>query len=193
MRRRLLFGLMLVAMMVVALPATAGDKTSVGGTYQYGFFYGTFDETDNTALFTGGPIESFCGDDPGALAMRESEKNDGSIHLKARGSGQPIYLYETDANDIPTWLYGPGGLCEQLAGGGEAPEPFAEGRAMVRVHDVIRSDGIVEAFNATSGWASDTDGTRYRVRASAELEIGPGGPIGDPRDFVSFDLKVFRH
>ena len=186
MRRRLLFSLVLVALMVAALPAAAGDRGFDRDAYEYGFFYGTFDESPNTTMFVGGPIESFCGADPGNLHSKVRVADDGTVHVKAIGWNQPIYLYETDANDIPTWLWAPGGLCET----GAFPELFAHGRALVRAKDTVRTDGIVDVYNATTGWAVGTDGTRYRVQATADLEIGESGPIGDPRDIVGFTIRT---
>ena len=69
---------------------------------EYGYFYGTFDETPNVALFAGGTIDEFCFGDPGTAPFRIFLRNDGTVDLKVNDKQQPIYLYYTEFNDIPT-------------------------------------------------------------------------------------------
>lgn len=65
MFKRLMASAVVVLMVAVAAPATANAKGFIEDDFEYGFFYGTFDQTPNVALFAGGPFEEFCKGDPG--------------------------------------------------------------------------------------------------------------------------------
>jgi hypothetical protein len=43
-----------------------------------------------------------------------------------------------------------------------------------------------------NGKATGTDGTEYKVRGTADLVVEDGVPVGDPRDFVGFQLTQIR-
>jgi hypothetical protein len=153
---------------------------------EYGFFYGTFDDDPNIALFAGGTFEEFCASDPdggpGTAPLRVFPRRDGTTDLKVNTKDQPIYLYETEFDDIPEWL---GAAC----GGDTPPAPFAVGEADVKVRITVVSEDRTEIFNSVNGKATGTDGAEYRVRGSADLIVEDGNPVGDPRDFVDFTLK----
>lgn len=189
MGRRLIFSLMLVALVGVAAPASAEPRGFIEEDAAYGFFYGTFDQSPNVALFAGGPIEEFCFGDPGTASQRLFLRNDGTVDLKVNDKDQAIYLYETEYNDIPTWL---GEICPAIATGGPAPEAFATGEADLKVRISILSDDLLEIFNSVNGKAVGTDGTEYKVMGSADLVVENGVPLGDPSEFVGFKLTEIR-
>jgi hypothetical protein len=157
--------------------------------FEYGFFYGTFDEDPKIALFAGGPIEEFCFGDPGTAPLRVFFKNDGTVDLKVNDKSQPIYLYETEFNDIPMWL---DALCPGIDNGDTPPESFASGEADLKVRFSILSESVIEIFNSVNGKATGTDGTHYKVRGTADLVVVDGVPQGDPAEFVGFKLTEIR-
>lgn len=189
MSKRLTFSLVLALLIGAAAPASAGPQGFVEDEFEYGFFYGTFDQTPNIALFAGGRIEEFCFDDPGTAPLRVFFRNDGTVDLKVNDKGQPIFLYETEFSDIPTWL---DAICPGIATGDSAPEPFSMGTADLKVRISILSPDVIEVFNSVNGKATGTDGTEYKVRGTADLVVENGVPLGDPREFVGFKLTEIR-
>ena len=186
MSRKLLFLLMVVALIGTAVPAAA--KGFEEGDFEYGFFYGTFNEDPNIALFAGGPIEEFCTTDPGTARERVFLRNDGSVDIKVNEKDQPIYLYETEFNDIPEWL---GAICPGIVSGGAAPSPFASGEADLKVRMSIAGP-VIDFFNSVNGKATGLDGTEYKVWGSADFVVVNGELQGDPAEFVDFALKEIR-
>lgn len=189
MLKKMTAALTLMFLIGVAVPASAEPQGFIQGEFEYGFFYGTFDQDPNVALFAGGRIEEFCFGDPGAAPLRVFLRNDGTVDLKVNDKDQPIYLYHTDFNDIPTWL---GAICPGIAGGDTPPEPFAAGEADLKVRITVVSDDLLEIFNSVNGKATGTDGSEYKVRGSADLILENGVPLGDPREFVGFKLTEIR-
>lgn len=190
MIKRLMAGVTLMLLVVVAAPATANAKGFIEDDFAYGFFYGTFDETPNVAMFAGGQLEEFCGlNDPGTAPLRVFLRSDGTVDLKVNAKDQPIYLYETEFNDIPEWL---GAICPGIDAGDAPPAPFATGEADLKVRISLVSDSVQEIFNSVNGKATGTDGTEYKVRGTADLVVEDGVPVGDPRDFVGFKLTQIR-
>lgn len=188
--------------LITALAAAGGlavgaSSTSAQGfipdTLEYGFFYGTFDEQPNIALFAGGTFEDFCAADPdggpGTAPLRVFPRRDGTTDLKVNDKDQEIYLYETEFDDIPEWL---GAVCPTLGGGGAAPAWFATGEADLKVRVSVLSATTVEVANSVNGTATGTDGTEYKVRGTADLVVVNDVPQGDPRDFVGFKLTEIR-
>jgi len=174
-----------VAMLTLAFAIPVAAQGFIEDDFEYGFFYGTFDQSPNVALFAGGRIEEFCPGDPGTAPVRIFPRNDGTVDLKVNDKDQPIYLYYTEFNAIPTWL---GAICPGIAGGAAPPEPFATGDADIKVRITVVSDDLIDVFNSVNGKATGTDGTEYKVRASADLLVENGVPLGDPREFVDFKL-----
>ncbi len=173
-----------------AAQAGASAQGFIETELDYGFFYGTFDQTPNVALFAGGDIGASCAGDPGTAPLRVFERTDGAVDLKVNAKDQPIYLYYTEFNDIPTWL---GEICPGiLEDGEEPPTPFAMGAADLKVRISVVSDDRQEIFNSVNGMATGTDGTEYKVRGTADLVVENGVPVGDPRDFVGFTLTEIR-
>lgn len=189
MLKSMLAGSTLTLIAAVAAPASASAQGFIEDELEYGFFYGTFDQTPNVALFAGGPIEEFCSDDPGTAPLRVFPRNDGTVDLKVNDKNQPIYLYNTDFNDIPTWL---GAICPGIVGGAAPPVPFATGNADLKVRLTVLSVDLLEIFNSVNGKAVGTNGMEYKVRGSADLVVEAGVPVGDPRDFVGFKLTEIR-
>ena len=193
---RLLTTICVPALALVALvaPASAQDQGAIKTEVGVGYFYGTFGEDPNLLLLTGGTAEEFCADspddpfnaEPGSAPARIIERPDGTLTINVNDRGQPIYLYESGELPAPPWIEG---VCADLAVGVSAPEPIATGTAQLKVRDRIVSDDFIDVFNSVTGELVATDGTVYRVRASADLTIVNGVPAGNPEDFVSFELK----
>jgi hypothetical protein len=184
-----------LALGLAAAPSQAKPEAGSGARgfnateLDYGFFYGTFDQTPNVALFAGGPIEDSCFGETGSAPLRVFERTDGSVDLKVNDRDQPIYLYYTEFNDIPVWL---GAVCPGIVQGDDPPEPFATGAADLKVRISVVSEDVQEIFNSVNGKATGVDGTEYKVRGSADLVVEGGVPVGDPRDFVGFKLTEIR-
>lgn len=194
MSKRLIAGVVVMLMVGVAAPASADPQGYVEGEFEYGFFYATFDQTPNVALFAGGTFEEFCITDPGTAPLRVFSRNDGTVDLKVNDKDQPIYLYyKTDFGDdidpIPTSLEA---VCPGIADGDAPPEPFATGTADLKVRISVISDDLLEIFNSVNGKATGIDGTEYKVRGTADLIVENGAPVGEPRDFVGFKLTEIR-
>ncbi|MGI9610949.1 MAG: hypothetical protein ACR2NL_11720 [Acidimicrobiia bacterium] len=189
MFKRLVAGVVVMLVVGVAAPVSADPQGFIEDEFEYGFFYGTFDQNPNVALFAGGPVEDFCFGDPGTAPLRVFLRKDGTVDLKVNDKDQPIYLYYTEFNDIPTWL---GAICPGIADGAAPPVPFASGDADLKVRFTIVSDDLLEIFNSVNGKATGTDGTEYKVRGTADLVVENGVPVGDPREFVGFKLTEIR-
>ena len=188
-------GVTALAMGLTAAPsqATSDARASAQGfiadEFEYGFFFGTFDQTRNVTLFAGGPLEEFCVTDPGTAPLRVFPRADGTVDLKVNDKDQPIYLYHNDTNDIPPWL---DAICPGIGEGDAPPVPFATGDADLKVRITVFSDDHLKIFNSVNGKATGTDGTAYKVRGTADLVVEDGAPVGDPRDFVGFKLTEIR-
>ena len=186
----------LAALVLVVTAATAAMATPQGYIEDeagIGYFYGTFDQDPNVSLIAGGTAEEFCLDNPDdpfnaepwSAPMRVFPRTDGSVDLKVNTKDVPINLYYTEIGDGPAWI---AQVCDVYLSGGPAPEPFASGLADVKVRVSVISEGLVDVFNSVNGFATGTDGSEYRVRASADLVVVDGVPVGDPSDFVGFEL-----
>ena len=190
MRRLLtLLATVMVLVGLMAAPAGADPQGFIEGELETGFFYQTFDQSPNVALFAGGTIEEVCFDDPATAPLRVFLRNDGTADLKVNDKDQPIYLYYTEFNDIPIWL---GAICPGIVGGGAPPDPFATGEADLKFRMTVVSENKLEIFNSVNGKATGTDGTEYKVRGTADIIVEGGVPLGDPRDFIDLKLTEIR-
>jgi hypothetical protein len=181
---RKLIGVLAVSFLaaaVLASPASANPQGYFGSQEGVGYFYGTFDQSPNIALLVGGTAEEFCEGDPGTAPGRVFFRSDGSVDIKVNDKDQPIYLYEIDFDGVPPWL-------DQVCQDGLTPAPFASGTADLKVRVSVLSDSLVDVFNSVNGKATGIDGTEYKVRGSADLIVENGIPVGNPADFVSFEL-----
>lgn len=177
--------------------ASATPQGYIEGQLDYGYFYGTIDESPNVHLLAGGTAEEFCLDnpddpfdaEPGTAPLRTFLRQDGSVDLKVNAKHQPIYLYESEVGDGPTWI---AQVCKDFFAGEPTPEPFASGTADLKVRTSVVSEDLVDVFNSVNGKATGVDGTAYKVRASADLIVKDGVPVGDPADFVDFELTEIR-
>ncbi len=125
--------------------------------------------------------------EPGVTTERVFVRNDGRVDVKVNDKGQPIYLYES-IGEAPDLIVE---TCEALFDGDPtttAVEPFASGTAKLKVRVSVITDDLVDVFNSVNGTATGSDGTEYKVRASADLIVENGVPQGDPAEFVSFTL-----
>jgi hypothetical protein len=184
---------LLLAVVGLGSPADAGPKGFVEGDFGVGYFYGTFNQSPNIVLLAGGTVEEFCANnpddpanaEPGSAIARFFSRRDGSLDIKVNDKGQPIHLYYVEFPGAPPWLEQ---VCADLAAGEPAPVPFASGTANLKVRISVESESLVDVFNSVNGKASGPDGTRYKVRASADLIVQDGEPVGNPEDFVDFEL-----
>lgn len=181
MRRKMTMLVMLVAMiMAAAAPAVAEPQGFVEDEFHYGFFYANFDE--GVSVFAGGPVESFCGGDPGTAPLRVYERNDGSVDLMVDARNQPFWVYESDVE--------PPVLLEQVCSGQIAPpEAFAIGSGNLKVRISVLPDGVLEVSNSVNGKARSADGTRWKVRTWADLTVINGVPQGDPAEFQGVKIQ----
>lgn len=197
MPKRLVFAFVLVLLVGVAVPAGADPKGYIEAELGVGYFYGTFDQSPNVVLLVGGTAEEFCDDnpddpfsgEPGVAPHRLFPRTDGSLDIKANDKDQPIYLYESEFGDVPPWI---AAVCDDYFDDGSAPEPFAEGTADLKVRISVISDDLVDVFNSVNGKATGSDGTEYKVRAWADLIVENGVPVGNPADFVGFEMTEIR-
>jgi len=199
MTRKLIVALMAMLMVGTAVPAGA-EPGVAKGEYEYGFFYGTFNEDNNVTLLAGGTAADFCDartdehPDPFGVAtnsapLRTFERQDGSIELKVNANHQPIHLYKTGpVSDGPAWI---NGICADVDDGGSAPAPDASGYARLKVRDnfLFENGPPTNLFNLVSGKVTSPDGTRYRVVASANIPFENGAPVGIPPDWVSIHVR----
>lgn len=174
----------------VSSPANADPQGYIPVPFGVGFFYGTFDESPNLQLVVGGTAEDFCaanpddpfgGAEPGVAPGRIYLRDDGSVDIKVNDKHQPVHIYSTDIGDAPVWI---NAVC---AGDIEA-DLFASGTADLKVRISVISEDLVDVFNSVNGKVTGTDGTEYKVRAWADLVVENGMPVGDPSDFVGFEL-----
>lgn len=197
MPKRLVFAFVLVLLVGVAVPASADPQGHIEAELGVGYFYGTFDQDPNVVLIVGGTAEEFCEDnpedpfsgEPGVAPHRLFPRADGSLDIKANDKDQPIYLYHSGPDDSPVWI---AQVCEDYFDDGTTPEPFAEGTADLKVRISVISDDLVDVFNSVNGMATGSDGTEYKVRAWADLIVENGVPLGDPADFVGFEMTEIR-
>lgn len=184
MRRKTTLLVAAVAMiMVTAAPAGAEPRGFVGDELHYGFFYASFDL--GVAVFAGGPVESFCEDDPGSAPLRVFERSDGSVDLKVDAGNQPIWVYDSDVE--------PPVLVDHVCGGQIAPpEVFASGTANLKVRISILANGVQEVSNSVNGTATAADGTQWKVRTWADLTVVDGIPQGDPAEFQGVKIQQIR-
>lgn len=181
----------------LAAPAGAQAETNAEGWIAdevgVGFFYGTFNDGPNTALFAGGSVEEFCvagpNGNPGSAASRVFLRSDGSVDIKTNEKGVPIYLYSTNTADIPSWL---DSVCPGILAGDSAPDAFAVGTADLKIRLSVISPTEIQIFNGVNGKAIAGDGTEYSVKGSADFTLIDGAPSESPPDFVDFSLQEIR-
>lgn len=196
MAKRLPFVFVLVLLVAVAVPALAEPRGYEKENLPIGYFYGTFDASDNLLLLAGAPAEAFCADNPespfdgspGEAPSRVYVRDDGSVDVKVDDRNQPIYLYASGAiSEAPGWIAG-------VCAGEIEPNLIAEGTANLKVRDTyLFEDGPpTHIFNSVNGKAVAPDGTTFKVRASADIPFGDQGPIGVPPDWVSLEVKEIK-
>jgi len=182
----------------MSAPAYAAPKGYDQDDFGVGYFYGTFDQDPNLVLLVGGSAEEFCldnpddpfGAEPGLAQSRTFVRKNGDIDVKVNDKDQPIYLYETD-EDGPSFIEDFCAVYVDTDPMTTAPEPVASGTADLKVRTRI-SGSTLDVFNGVNGTLEASDGTEYKVRASADLVVQDGVPVGDPADFISFSLTEIR-
>jgi hypothetical protein len=196
MPRRQLFAFVVLLLVGVAVPANADPQGYIEDELGVGYFYGTFDQSPNVTLLAGGTAEDFCeanpedpfNGEPETAPLRVFLRTDGAVDLKVNDKDQPIHLYYTEL-DGPPWIEQ---VCAAYFEDGTAPQPFASGIADLKVRVSVVSENLVDVFNSVNGTATGTDGREYKVRAWADLIVEDGVPVGDPADFVGFQLTEIR-
>lgn len=181
---------------VVATAATFGSMVAPAAVHAeprgylqeevgVGYIYGTFDPSQNVALLVGGTAQDFCNEtgdpfeaEPGSAPLRTFLRNSGAVDLKINDKKQPIHLYHVGVQDAADWL---AEVCEDVD---TVPEPFASGIADLKVRISVSTDDLVDVFNSVNGKAAASDGTEYKVQASADLIVENGVPVEDPAEFV---------
>lgn len=197
MSKRLVFAFVLLLLVGVAVPAGADPQGYIEDQLGVGYFYGTFDQSPNVVLLVGGTAQEFCEDnpddpfsgEPGIAPLRVFLRHDGAVDLKVNDKDQPIYLYHSEFDDVPPWIEQ---VCEDFFDEQLTPEPFASGTADLKVRISVVSEDLVDVFNSVNGKATGIDGSEYKVRAFADLIVENGVPVGDPADFVGFQMTEIR-
>jgi hypothetical protein len=198
MSRKLIALLAAVGVLVgLASPAAADPQGYIEDDFGVGYFYGTFGQNPNVILLAGGTADEFCeanpddpfNGEPGMASVRLFLRQDGSVDLKVNDKDQPIFLYYNEFDDGPIWIED---VCEAYFADGLVPAPFASGMADLKVRISVISEDLVDVFNSVNGKAVGTDGREYKVFASADLIVENGVPVGNPEDFVSFELNEIR-
>jgi len=181
MRSRMSLLVVVLAVIVPsAAPAWAQSPGFVEDEFQYGFFYANLD--DGVSVFAGGPVESFCGGEPGSSPLRVFERKDGSVDLKVDAKNEPIWVYQNDTE--------PPVLLEQVCTGQIAPpEAFATGTANLKVRISILTDGTEEIYNGVNGKATAADGTQWKIRTWADFSVVDGVLQGDPAEFQGVNIQ----
>lgn len=160
--------------------AFAGSQSSVDVPHSVELFYGNSDI--DVLAFAGRSVAEHCDPDGAAttVAARLTERSDGTVTIRARAHGVPLYLYSTT-------LGAPEFIAEQCALS-EPAEPFATGVASTRERLDIDGD-TVKVVNRMHGKAWSPSGDRYRVDAWADLVVEAGVPQGSPDDFQGLRLR----
>lgn len=198
MSRKLIAMLAAVGVLVgLGSPAAADPQGYIEDDFGVGYFYGTFGQNPNVILLAGGTADEFCeanlddpfNGEPGIASVRQFLRQDGSVDLKVNSKDQPIFLYYNEFDDGPIWIES---VCEDYDADDSVPMPFASGTADLKVRISLISEDLVDVFNSVNGKAVGSDGREYKVRASADVIVEGGVPVGDPEDFVSFELTEIR-
>ncbi len=192
--QKLTTALAIVALTLVTFggQASASPNGFIESTEGVGYFYGTFNQSPNIVLLAGGDVQQFCDSypgDPGTAPGRVFLRSGGVVDIKVNDKNQPIYLYKVDFDGAPEWLES---VCGAYFNGHPLPAAFASGTADLKVRVTVISENYVDVFNSINGKATGTDGSRYKVRATADLVIENGMPVGNPEDFVGFKLQKIK-
>lgn len=180
-------------------PANADAQGYIPAEIGVGYFYGTFGESPNTVLMVGGTAEDFCRDnpddpfnaEPGSAPLRVFLRNNGTTDLHVNDKDQPIHLYES-VGEAPDFI---AEACAALFDDDPAttvPAPYASGTADLKVRISLISEDLIDVYNGVNGTVASNDGTRYKVRGSADLIVEGGVPQGDPADFVKLSVTEIR-
>lgn len=150
-----------------------------------GHFYADLDDPTYTAI-AADRIETVCAGDPPMTFGVATQTDDGTWTAKIPSPVyRGLYIYENPP-DKPSEVPLPAVLCPELAGGAEAPEPFAVGWVRQSSEatteqwywhdsgDAPQPPGSYD--NSIVGWAWDDEGQRYRVRGVAKYDLPPDGP-----------------
>ena len=175
-----------VCLVGVGLAAGASAQGFTEIDHPAGRFYGGFQ--DGVLVFTGGGVEEICTGVPEpTVSARLFERNDGSVDIKVDDEELPIVLYHSNL-DAFVFI---DQFCTAMFDNDPAtvpPEPFATGTAALRERISSSPDGVDEIWNGVNGFATETDGTRWKVRTWADFSVDNGVLIGDPSEFQGVDL-----
>jgi hypothetical protein len=179
----------LTAVLAAGAPAYASEGF-IAEELSYVFHYSDSD----VVVTAGGPIEAFCGQAaPGATALRVFSRADGTDTLKAHGQqDQAIYVYEYAGGSAAMI----GETCAAYSADPETEPPAAKatGTGLLKFTiEGIEGPADIGGFtisNSINGVATSPDGTRWKVRAWADFEVGEdGAPVGDPNDFQGASVR----
>jgi hypothetical protein len=184
---------------VAAAPAASAsgsdddhDRSSAVEQIEVGFFYGS----DGYTLFSGAAPSDFCTENFTMAKAKVSERRDGTFTVKAKGHNIPMYLFDF-GGPAPALI---DMACEALFDDDPSTnplEPIAVGSGRVKIKDT----GLAEfgatagfhSFNVSRGTVRGEDGSKWRVRAWADLDIDENGfPVGNPAEFQSLSVKQVR-
>jgi len=176
----------LTAVLLVG-PITAVAATPQGYDEQEqnaGRFYGDF---EGVLLFTYDATICDVADEP-VVTARVQPRKDGGSETKVNLREISIFLYHSEL-DAPDFA-------EQscLASSDGDPNtvpvsPFATGTANYKERISVAPNGYEDHFNGVNGFATDEDGTVWKVRTWADFGIDTeGNLVGDPHEFQGLSI-----
>ncbi len=149
-------------------------------------FYGSFEK--DILLFTGLEPEALCHGEPEpTVSARVFTRQDGSVDLKVNAREMPILLYHSPLG-APEFIDETCGLLFDGDPLTEPAEPFATGTANFKERIRVAPDGGEAHSNGVNGFATDTDGTTWKIRTWADFSIVDGMLIGDPAEFQGLTI-----
>ncbi len=152
-----------------------------------GRVYGNATTTHGIVAITGGTLDDVCSNGaPPTATLLVREKADGTFVVRTLpwGEQQSVSVYETDLDVFEFF----GASCP-LFGTDAFPQPFATGHVVLRDKAWDQSEPFPEFQsgryrNGISGWVTDGDGTKYRIRALVDYEADGEGPPTFFRDVL---------
>lgn len=152
-----------------------------------GRFYANFEQ--DVLLYTGDGVESICTGAPEpTVPARVFHRKDGTVQLKVNAREMSIVLYRSPLG-APEFIEE---TCTALFDNDPATvpvQPFATGTANFKERITISPDGVEDHVNGVNGFATGTDGTKWKIRTWADFVIDNGVLIGDPAEFQGLAIR----
>ncbi len=161
-------------------------------------FYGDFDS--NIHLFAGFTAEDACnGVTPRMAKAKVFERSDGTLTLKTGKIRRvDLYLYWFDGGGGPELIEATCAAMFDDDPTTQPLQPFAVGKGRVKMIisglESLDDAGGFHVANTTRGKVTAEDGSQWKVRGRASLDIGEDGiPVGDPAEFQGLRIRKIRY